>query len=104
METAIAGAANAIFFNHGQCCNAGSRLYVQKDSFDDVVAGVAEAAKTINVAPGTDEDSEMGPLISDEQFRQGARATSSRASRTARPPSPAATARVIAATSSSRRS
>ena len=30
LESAITGAANGIFFNHGQCCNAGSRLYVQK--------------------------------------------------------------------------
>src|ERR1700742_2070785 len=70
MEGAIAGAANAIFFNHGQCCNAGSRLYVQKGAFDDVVAGVAEAAKSIKVAPGTDPESQMGPLISDEQFQK----------------------------------
>jgi len=67
-ESAIAGAANAVFFNHGQCCNAGTRLYIQKDAFDEVVSGVADAAKAINVAPGTDPDSEMGPLISDEQF------------------------------------
>ena len=32
LETAIAGAASAIFFNHGQCCCAGSRLYVEKAS------------------------------------------------------------------------
>ncbi len=70
LESAIAGAAHAVFFNHGQCCNAGTRLYVQKDSFDDVVAGVAEAAKKIKVGPGTDDDSEMGPLISDEQFEK----------------------------------
>jgi phenylacetaldehyde dehydrogenase len=70
LEGAIAGAANGIFFNHGQCCNAGSRLYVQNQIFDDVVAGVAEAAKKIKVAPGTDPDSEMGPLISDEQFEK----------------------------------
>jgi phenylacetaldehyde dehydrogenase len=70
MESAIAGAAHAVFFNHGQCCNAGTRLYVQKDSFDDVVAGVAEAAKKIKVGPGTEDDSEMGPLISDEQFEK----------------------------------
>jgi phenylacetaldehyde dehydrogenase len=70
LESAIAGAAHAVFFNHGQCCNAGTRLYVQKDSFDDVVAGVAEAAKSIKVGPGTKDDSEMGPLISDEQFEK----------------------------------
>jgi phenylacetaldehyde dehydrogenase len=68
LEGAIAGAANGIFFNHGQCCNAGSRLYVQKQIFDDVVSGVADAAKSIKIAPGTDPEAQMGPLISDEQF------------------------------------
>jgi phenylacetaldehyde dehydrogenase len=68
LQAAIPGAANAIFFNHGQCCNAGSRLYVQKKVFDDVVSGVADIAKSIKVAPGTEHGSQMGPLISDEQF------------------------------------
>src|ERR1700755_1761286 len=68
MDSAIQGAANAIFFNHGQCCNAGSRLYVQKGAYDDVVSGVADIARSIRVAPGTDPESQMGPLISDEQF------------------------------------
>jgi phenylacetaldehyde dehydrogenase len=70
LEAAIPGAANAIFFNHGQCCNAGSRLYVQKQVFDDVVSGVSDAAKSIKVRPGTDPDAQMGPLISDEQFEK----------------------------------
>jgi len=70
MEAAIPNAANAIFFNHGQCCNAGSRLYVQKPIFDDIVSGVSEIAKSIRVAPGIDPDAEMGPLISDEQFEK----------------------------------
>jgi len=70
LEGAIRGASNGIFFNHGQCCNAGSRLYVQKPIFDDVVAGVSEIAKSIKVAPGTEADSQMGPLISDEQFEK----------------------------------
>src|SRR4029450_9224563 len=52
LEAAIAGAANAIFFNHGQCCCAGSRLMVERDIFDDVVAGVAEHAKKIKLGPG----------------------------------------------------
>ncbi len=68
MEAAIPGAANAIFFNHGQCCNAGSRLYVQKQIFDDVVSGVSDIANSIQVKPGTDPAAQMGPLISDEQF------------------------------------
>jgi len=70
LEAAIPGAANAIFFNHGQCCNAGSRLYVQKPIFDDVISGVSDIAKSIKVAPGTEHDAQMGPLISDEQFEK----------------------------------
>jgi phenylacetaldehyde dehydrogenase len=69
-SAAIAGAASAIFFNHGQCCVAGSRLYVQQGSFDEVVNGVAEIAKSIKVGPGLEQDTEMGPLVSDEQLRR----------------------------------
>jgi phenylacetaldehyde dehydrogenase len=67
-EVAIAGAANAIFFNHGQCCVAGSRLFVQEDRFDEVVAGVAEIAKTIKLGDGFDPETQMGPLVSQEQL------------------------------------
>jgi phenylacetaldehyde dehydrogenase len=67
---AVEGAANAIFFNHGQCCVAGSRLYVQQSRFDEVVEGVAEIAKSIKLGPGLSPDTQMGPLVSDEQFRR----------------------------------
>ena len=67
-EAAVAGAANAIFFNHGQCCIAGSRLFVEQERFDDVVSGVAEIAKSIKVGDGFSADTQMGPLISDEQL------------------------------------
>jgi phenylacetaldehyde dehydrogenase len=70
IDEAIVGAANGIFFNHGQCCNAGSRLYIQSSKFDDVVAGVAEQAKKITVGNGMDPSTQMGPLISDEQFEK----------------------------------
>ena len=66
---AIEGAANAIFFNHGQCCVAGSRLYVQRGRFDEVVDGVAAIAKSIKLGPGMEPGTQMGPLVSDEQFR-----------------------------------
>ncbi len=52
LKTAISGSASAIFFNHGQCCCAGSRLYVEKSIFDEVVEGVSAKAKKINVGPG----------------------------------------------------
>jgi phenylacetaldehyde dehydrogenase len=68
--SAIAGAASAIFFNHGQCCVAGSRLFVQERRFDEVVEGVAEIAKSMKLGPGLEPDTEMGPLVSDEQLRR----------------------------------
>src|SRR6185503_9882162 len=70
LESAIPSAANAIFFNHGQCCCAGSRLYVHKKSFDKVVDGVASAAKKIKLGPGHAPDTEMGPLVSEEQLNR----------------------------------
>ena len=70
LEASIPGVANAIFFNHGQCCCAGSRLFVEKGIFDKVVAGVAEEAKKIKVGPGMDLATQMGPLVSDEQQRR----------------------------------
>ena len=67
---AVEGAANAIFFNHGQCCVAGSRLYVQQDRFDEVVNGVAEIAKGIKLGPGMEAGTQMGPLVSEEQLQR----------------------------------
>ncbi len=69
-EASVTGAAHAIFFNHGQCCIAGSRLYVEQDRFDDVVNGVAEIAKSIKVGDAFSSDTQMGPLISDEQLEK----------------------------------
>jgi phenylacetaldehyde dehydrogenase len=69
-DSAVEGAANAIFFNHGQCCVAGSRLFVQEGRFDEVVDGVAEIAKSIKLGSGLDPATQMGPLVSDEQFRR----------------------------------
>jgi phenylacetaldehyde dehydrogenase len=67
---AIEGAANAIFFNHGQCCVAGSRLYVERGRFDEVVDGVAAIAKSIKMGPGMEPGTQMGPLVSEEQFQR----------------------------------
>ena len=68
LDAAIEGSASAIFFNHGQCCCAGSRLFVEKKIFDKVVDGVAEKASKIKVGSGFDPDTEMGPLVSKEQL------------------------------------
>ncbi|MGB8831471.1 MAG: aldehyde dehydrogenase family protein, partial [Candidatus Sulfotelmatobacter sp.] len=70
LESAIPGAASAIFFNHGQCCCAGSRLYVEKPIFDQVVEGVSDYAKKIRVGSGLDPKTQMGPLVSEEQLNR----------------------------------
>ncbi len=70
IEAAIAGAASAIFFNHGQCCCAGSRLMAHEKVFDQVTEGISKIASNIKVGPGMDSSSEMGPLVSDEQFKK----------------------------------
>ena len=68
LERATAGAAEAIFRNAGQVCVAGSRLYVHKRVFDQVVGGVVERARTLKVGAGMQPDTQMGPLISQKQL------------------------------------
>ena len=67
LDVAIPGAASAIFFNHGQCCCAGSRLYVHERLFDKVVAGVSDEAKKIKLGAGLDPATQMGPMVSEIQ-------------------------------------
>lgn len=69
LDTAIPGAASAIFFNHGQCCCAGSRLYIDEAVFAEVSAGIAEEAKKIQLGDGFDSATTMGPLVSQAQFK-----------------------------------
>ena len=65
---AIQGAAVGIFFNQGQVCCAGSRLYVQDKAYDAVIDGLTTAATGIKLGHGLAEGTEMGPLISAEQL------------------------------------
>jgi phenylacetaldehyde dehydrogenase len=65
--TVVGGAAGAIFFNAGQVCAAGSRLYVHRKIFDQVIEGVGSAAEGIKLGPGLDPATQMGPLVSREQ-------------------------------------
>ncbi len=67
LEAAIAGSFMGIYFNTGQACNAGSRLFVHKDQFDQVVSALAERASKSRVGPGLDPDTQLGPVVSAEQ-------------------------------------
>jgi phenylacetaldehyde dehydrogenase len=70
LDAAIAGAVLGGYFNEGQCCVNGSRLYVQREVFDQVIEGVAAAARAIRVGDGFDPSSDMGPLVSQEQHEK----------------------------------
>jgi len=64
LSLAIPGVANAIYFNGGQVCIAGSRLYVHRSIHDQVVEGVAAYAKGLKLGHGLAPDTQMGPVVS----------------------------------------
>jgi len=70
LEAAIKGSFQGIYFNTGQACNAGSRLFVPKEQFDSVVGALAEAAGKMKLGPGLDTSTQMGPLVSEEQLER----------------------------------
>ncbi len=70
MDAAVKGSYQAIYYNTGQACNAGSRLFVQKDQFDEVISGLSEAAQKARVGPGLEEGTQVGPVVSAEQHER----------------------------------
>lgn len=64
----LPGAASAIFFNSGQACAAGSRLYIESMIFDDVVGELGRIASGYTVGHGLDAPTTLGPVISDRQY------------------------------------
>lgn len=70
IESAAQGAASAIFFNQGQVCCAGSRLFIHEKIYEDVVGRMGEIANSVKVGHGMSESTEMGPLVSEEQFQR----------------------------------
>ena len=70
LDIAIPGAAMAIFSNSGQVCFAGSRLFIQEDIYDEAIRGIADFSKNLKVGNGFDEDTVLGPLISNSQHKK----------------------------------
>src|SRR5262249_28278582 len=70
LDRAIAGTASAIFYNQGQCCTAGSRLFAHKSVYDRVVNGVVAEAGKMKVGHGLDPTVTLGPLVSNEQYER----------------------------------
>jgi acyl-CoA reductase-like NAD-dependent aldehyde dehydrogenase len=70
LGAAVAGSFQAIYFNTGQSCNAGSRLFIHSDKFDEVVGALADRAGKTRVGPGLDPSSQLGPVVSKEQHER----------------------------------
>jgi acyl-CoA reductase-like NAD-dependent aldehyde dehydrogenase len=67
IEAAVKGSYQAIYFNSGQACNAGSRLFAPVERFDEVISALAESAAATRLGAGLDPATQLGPLVSAEQ-------------------------------------
>ncbi|HEX5224885.1 MAG TPA: aldehyde dehydrogenase family protein [Solirubrobacteraceae bacterium] len=70
IDAAVKGSFQGIYFNSGQACNAGSRLFVPADRFDEVMSQLAAAADAAKLGPGLDPETQLGPLVSAEQHER----------------------------------
>ncbi|MBI5597739.1 MAG: aldehyde dehydrogenase family protein [Elusimicrobia bacterium] len=70
LDAAAKGMFMGIFYNQGQTCSAGSRVFVHESKFEAMVAALAERAKKVRQGPGLDPASRMGPLVSEEQMKR----------------------------------
>lgn len=70
LKFAVRGALNAIYFNQGEVCTAGSRLFVHSSVYDQVLSGLSDAANKMKVGQGVDPATELGPLVSQEQLER----------------------------------
>jgi len=66
-DAAVEGSCNSNFWNQGEICSAGTRVFVQRPIYDDAIAAMVEHVKKIKVGDGMDPETTMGPLISAEQ-------------------------------------
>ena len=67
LDRAIPGTSMGIFGNQGEVCSAGSRVFVHRSVYDDVLNGMADFAADMRLGSGMDPDTTMGPLVSGRQ-------------------------------------
>lgn len=67
LDVAVPGSFLALYFNSGQSCNAGSRLFVHKSRYQEVVEKISRLAERAPVGSGTQEGVVIGPLVSSRQ-------------------------------------
>jgi aldehyde dehydrogenase (NAD+) len=67
VSKAVRLVSQAIFYNTGECCEAGSRLFVHDDVADDVLAGLQDAVDGMTIGDPLLEETDLGPKVSREQ-------------------------------------
>jgi aldehyde dehydrogenase (NAD+) len=70
LETAVPGAGMAVFANSGQICSAGTRLFVERKVYDEFVGRVADFGKGLKVGNGLEAETQIGPLVSEQQLQR----------------------------------
>jgi acyl-CoA reductase-like NAD-dependent aldehyde dehydrogenase len=70
LDQAISGSLFTAFYNTGQICTSGSRLLVQASDTERIVDAFVERARKIRVGDPGDASTQLGPLISDEQYQR----------------------------------
>lgn len=68
LDQAVPTAMMGVFFNSGQVCCAGTRIFVQRERYDEVVDKLANFSKSVTMGDPFDQKSTIGPLVSREQF------------------------------------
>jgi acyl-CoA reductase-like NAD-dependent aldehyde dehydrogenase len=67
MNIAVDGALYAIFYHQGQCCEAGTRLFLPEKLHDEFLSRMVEKTKKIQLGDPKDPKTDMGPVISAKQ-------------------------------------
>jgi acyl-CoA reductase-like NAD-dependent aldehyde dehydrogenase len=67
LDAALEGTANGIFWNQGEICSAGSRVFIERSIYDDALSTLVAHAGDVKLGRGRDEATTMGPLVSKEQ-------------------------------------
>src|SRR3954463_9626364 len=70
LEAAAGSAPGAVFGNAGQDCCARSRILVERSALDRFMDAFEDAVESVKVGDPLDEETQMGPLISEDQRRQ----------------------------------
>jgi aldehyde dehydrogenase (NAD+) len=70
LEAAVAGAEVGLFFNQGQCCCAGSRVFVEQPIYDEFVEKVVARAKARQLGDPFDLNTTQGPQVDEDQFNK----------------------------------